>query len=77
LDSALSDCNQLLRLAPNNALPLSNRRLIELLTEQYDKAVLACDVALKLNPKSAFSLFGRGIVELRRTMRKQALPMSG
>jgi tetratricopeptide (TPR) repeat protein len=56
LDSALSDCNQLLRLAPNNALPLSNRRLIELLTEQYDKAVLDCHAALKLNPKSAFSL---------------------
>jgi cytochrome P450 len=59
---ALADCNESLRLRPENADTLDSRALVELKLGQLDRAREDYDAALKIYPRLADSLYGRGDV---------------
>jgi len=65
LKPALADCNQALRLTPNNPATLDSRAFIFLKMTNFDAAVSDYDAALQSNPKLAFALYGRGLARLR------------
>src|SRR5262249_46900702 len=62
---ALADCNQALRLMPNNAATLDTRGFVFLKMTHFDAAVSDYDAALRINPKLAFALYGRGLARLK------------
>ena len=66
LDQALKDCNESLRLRPNNGDTLDTRGFTYFKLDQYDNAIADYDVVLKLNPKVATSLYGRGLAKQRK-----------
>ena len=66
LDQALKDCNESLRLRPNNGDTLDPRGFTYFKLDQYDNAIADYDVVLKLNPKVATSLYGRGLAKQRK-----------
>src|SRR5262249_50542139 len=65
LKQALADCNQALRLMPNNAATLDSRGFIFLKMTHFDAAVSDYDAALRIDPKLAFALYGRGLARLK------------
>src|SRR5215469_1110875 len=65
LKQALADCNQALRLMPNNAATLDSRGFVFLKMTNFDAAVSDYDAALRINPKLAFALYGRGLARLK------------
>ena len=65
LEDALSDCNEALRLSPNDAETLGGRGFVYLRLGFYRTAVLDYDAALKTKPDSAEFLFGRGTAKLK------------
>jgi tetratricopeptide (TPR) repeat protein len=66
LDQALKDCNESLRLRPNDANTLDSRGLVYLKLSNLDKAIDDYDAVVKLNPKAAGSLYGRGIAKQKK-----------
>jgi tetratricopeptide (TPR) repeat protein len=66
LQQALADCNEALRLSPNNADIFDSRGFVQLKLGNQAKAIADYDAALKLNPKLGSSLFGRGIAKQRK-----------
>jgi len=68
LPQALSDCDQALRLRPNDVTTMGTRGLLYLRLGRLDDAIVEFDAALKLAPKvtTAFLLFGRGIAKQRK-----------
>ena len=60
------DCNESLRLRPNDAHTLDSRGFVELKLGQFDKAITDYNAALALAPKSAYSLYGRGLAKLKK-----------
>jgi tetratricopeptide (TPR) repeat protein len=66
LEEALADCNEALRLKPDNAFTLDSRGLVYLKLGQFDRAIVDYDAALKLDPKLAGSNYGRGLAKLRQ-----------
>ena len=65
LKQALGDCNQALRLMPNNPATLESRAFIYLKMTNFDAAVSGYDAALAINPKAASALYGRGLAKLK------------
>ena len=65
LQKALADCNEALRLMPNNAATLESRGVVFLKMTQFDAAVSDYDAALRLNPNLASALYGRGMAKLK------------
>jgi tetratricopeptide (TPR) repeat protein len=65
LKQALADCNEALRLMPNNAATLDSRGFVFLKMTHFDAAVSDYDAALRINPKLAFALYGRGLARLK------------
>jgi len=63
LSLALADCNESLRLRPDNAKTFDSRALVELKLGLLNKALADYDSALKINPRLADSLYGRGVVK--------------
>src|SRR5262249_52386876 len=66
LELALSDCNESLRLWPNNAHALDSRALTYLKLRKFDDAITDYSAALELQPKKPTSLYGRGIAKSRK-----------
>ena len=70
LDRALADCNQALKLRPNDATILDSRAFTYLKMGRYKEALRDYDAALTIAPRAADSLFGRGVVHGCRVERR-------
>jgi tetratricopeptide (TPR) repeat protein len=66
LQLALTDCNEALRLDPEDYSVLENRGLVYLRLGRFDEAIADYDASLKRAPKHSLALFGRGIAKQRR-----------
>jgi lipoprotein NlpI len=62
---ALADCNEALRLKPNNPATLNSRAFVFLKMTQFDAAVSDYGAALALDPNQPFALYGRGLARLK------------
>jgi tetratricopeptide (TPR) repeat protein len=71
LDKARADCDQALRLRPDDPTSLERRGLAHLRLAEYDPAIADFDAALRIDPKTAWSLYGRGVAELRKGLKDQ------
>ena len=63
LDQALADCNQALKLAPDDINTLSNRGLAYFRMSQLDPALADFNAALAIDAQKADPLFLRGLVK--------------
>jgi tetratricopeptide (TPR) repeat protein len=66
MQQALADCNESLRLVPNDPNALDSRGFAYLKSGQLDAAIADYDSVLKLRPKTASSLYGRGVAKLNK-----------
>jgi tetratricopeptide (TPR) repeat protein len=66
LSLALDDCNEALRLQPNEFAYLDSRGLVELRLGRLDRAIADYDAALGRQAGLPWSLFGRGLAERRK-----------
>ena len=66
LQQALADCNESLRLAPDNSDTIDSRAFVYLKIGDVDKALADYNTALRLNPKLISSLYGRGVAKMRK-----------
>ena len=65
-ESAAADCDESLRLRPNDAFAFDSRGIIHLSLSQIDNAIADFDAALTIFPKFASPLYGRGIAKLKK-----------
>jgi tetratricopeptide (TPR) repeat protein len=65
LDAALADCDEALRLEPDDANILDSRGLVHYRRGEYAAAIADCSVALLKDPKLANSLYVRGLAKLK------------
>jgi len=65
LSQALADCNESLRLLPDQGHVLDSRGLVQLRLGAFDRAIADYDAALRKDPKRAHWLYGRGMAKLR------------
>jgi len=73
LQRALSDCDEALRIEPqNNVKALDNRGFAYLKLERVDDAIKSFDAALKIDPKFPSSLYGRGLAKMKNGDRESA-----
>jgi tetratricopeptide (TPR) repeat protein len=63
---ALSDCNEAIKLEPNETVPLSSRGLVYLKMGKFDNAVSDFDAAVHASPQRPFALYGRGIARIKK-----------
>jgi tetratricopeptide (TPR) repeat protein len=63
LQQALDDCNETLRLMPNDLHTLDSRGFAYLRLGEFDNAIKDYDAVLKFNPRQAASLYGRGLAK--------------
>jgi tetratricopeptide (TPR) repeat protein len=66
LQQALSDCNESLRIRPNDADTLDSRGFAYLQLGQLDEAIADFNAAIAINSKLASSLYGRGLAKLKK-----------
>ena len=66
LEAGLADCNESLRLRPDESATLDSRGLVYLKSGDFDKAIADYDAALRISPKLAGSHYGRGIAKLKK-----------
>jgi tetratricopeptide (TPR) repeat protein len=66
LQDALADCNESLRLQPNDAITLGDRGLVQLRLGAFEQAIADYSVAIAQNAKDADALYGRGIAKLKK-----------
>ena len=66
LRQALGDCDQSLRLKPNDPNALDSRGLVFLKLGRLDDAIADYGAALELKPKLASSLYGRGLAKQKK-----------
>jgi tetratricopeptide (TPR) repeat protein len=66
LEGALSDCNDSLRLFPNNKDALDSRGFAYLKMGKFDAAIADYTAALRLEPRLVNSLYGRGLARLKK-----------
>ena len=59
LEQALNDCNESLRLKPDNAHTLDIRGVVYLRSERFADAIADYNAALRIDAKRAQSLYGR------------------
>jgi tetratricopeptide (TPR) repeat protein len=64
--TALSDCNEALKIKSDAADVLDTRGFVYLKLGQTDNAIKDYDAALRGDPKLAGSLYGRGIAKIRK-----------
>jgi tetratricopeptide (TPR) repeat protein len=69
---ALSDCNESLRIRPNDPETLESRGFTYLRLGQWDDAIADFGAVLAINPKYPNSLYGRGLAELKKGDRASA-----
>jgi tetratricopeptide (TPR) repeat protein len=72
LQEALSDCNESLRIRPNDADTLDSRGFLYLKLSRLNDAIVDFNAALKINSKHAASLYGRGLAKLKKNDRAGA-----
>jgi PQQ-dependent catabolism-associated CXXCW motif protein len=72
LERALSDCNESLRIQPNDANTLDSRGSAYLKLHRLDEAIADFNAALAIEPKFASSLYGRGLAKLKNGDRVSA-----
>ena len=65
LDAALADCNEVLRLVPDDPYAHDNIGLIYLKRKQWDRAIAQYNASLKVDPDRARALYGRGLARAR------------
>jgi tetratricopeptide (TPR) repeat protein len=65
LQEALADCNESLRLRPNDVDTLNSRGLVQLKLGNYDRAIADYGAAIAKREKDANSLYGRGVAKLK------------
>ena len=65
LPLALADCDESLRLRPNNGDTLNSRGLVQYKLGAFSAAIADYSAALNLKPTDASSLFGRGMAKLK------------
>jgi tetratricopeptide (TPR) repeat protein len=65
LEVALSDCNESLKIRPNDANTLDSRGFVYFRMGQYGNAIVDYEAALKKNPRLAASLYVRGVLKHR------------
>jgi tetratricopeptide (TPR) repeat protein len=65
LEEALADCNEALRLAPDDPATLDSRGFTYLKLGRFEQAIGDYDAALARNPRASGSLYGRGLARLR------------
>jgi tetratricopeptide (TPR) repeat protein len=66
LKGALADCNESLRLRPNDGNMLNSRGLVEFKLGAFDAAIADYGVAIAQNAKDADSLYARGVAKLKK-----------
>lgn len=65
LDMALADCNEAVKLQPNNLSIRDSRGLVYLRLGRYDEAIRDYDFIINEQPKKAWSLYCRGVAKLK------------
>ncbi len=65
LEAALADCNEALRLRPDDFLINDSRALVHLKMKNYRASIADYNVVLEVDPDFALPLFGRGVARLR------------
>jgi tetratricopeptide (TPR) repeat protein len=65
LAQALADCNESLRLSPDNGETLDSRGLVHLKMGSFAQALADYDAALRQDTKNAHWLYGRGLAKAR------------
>jgi tetratricopeptide (TPR) repeat protein len=73
LQAALSDCNESLRIRPDDAYTLDSRGFVNLKLGQLNDAIADFTAALKYDPKLPTSLYGRGLAEREKGDQKSAV----
>ena len=63
---ALADCNEAVKLQPNNPQPWGTRAFVYFKLGQLDNAIADYNAALRIDPKRAQSLYGRGMAKQRK-----------
>ena len=66
LKQALADCNEALRLRPNDPYAFDSRGFVYLKLGDFNKAIADYDQSILLGGETASSLYGRGIAKLRK-----------
>ena len=66
LQEALADCNEALRLIPNEPHALDSRGLAYLKLDEVDNAIADYNAVLRSNPRQAGSLYGRGLAKQKK-----------
>ena len=66
LEQALKDCNESLRLRPNDSNTIDSRGLVYLKLGQIDKAIADYEAVMKLDPKAASSLYALGMAKNKK-----------
>src|SRR5882762_2996649 len=65
LEEALADCNEALRLAPDDPGSLDSRGFTYLKLGRFEQAIVDYNAALARSPREPGSLYGRGLARLR------------
>src|SRR5262249_6208993 len=66
LKQALDDCDEALRLRPNDPYAFDSRRFVYLKMGNFEKAIADYDQSIFLGRERAGSLYGRGIAKLKK-----------
>jgi tetratricopeptide (TPR) repeat protein len=66
LNGALADCNESLRLRPNDGNTLNSRGLVQFKLGAFDTAIDDYSAAVAQNANDADSLYGRGAAKLKK-----------
>jgi tetratricopeptide (TPR) repeat protein len=66
LQEALADCEQSLRMLPNNPYTLDSRALVHLKRGDLDAAISDYDAALAGKPAFDSALYGRGLAKRKK-----------
>jgi tetratricopeptide (TPR) repeat protein len=66
LNGALADCNESLRLRPNDGNTLNSRGLVQFKVGAFDAAIADYNTAVAQNAKDADSLYARGVAKLKK-----------
>ena len=66
IQQALSECNESLRIRPDNSYALNSRGFVYLKPQRLDDAIVDFNAGFAIDPKSAYSLYGRGLAKLKK-----------
>jgi tetratricopeptide (TPR) repeat protein len=66
LNGALADCNESLRLRPNDGNTLNSRGLVDFKLGAFDAAIADYNAAVAQNANDADSVYARGVAKLKK-----------